>query len=325
MSASSRSTDATTPAAIAPIAAAICGSATIWTRATVCRTQSFSRFATISHPWALQPLRFRAEGEPMIHKGLPEAVRRLGQSGVRIGCLSNGSNLQGPMAEAFSQYGTWVRISLDAWDDASYSASRKIKIGQFSSVMRNIRMFQARKSSCTLGVSFIVTPDNAGRVYDVCSLLKDAGVHHVKLSPVITSNDSAASNDHHAETRAIAAQQIERARRLVDDSFAIIDHYHQLEERFEKPYTSCLFARFLTVIGADAGVYACQDKAYTASGFLGSIADRSFRDFWFSGEAEAGIAGLNPSKTCKHHCVANAKNRMLHEFVSVDAKHAAFV
>ncbi len=28
------------------------------------------------------------------------------------------------MADAFAQHGTWIRISLDAWDDDSYIKSR---------------------------------------------------------------------------------------------------------------------------------------------------------------------------------------------------------
>jgi MoaA/NifB/PqqE/SkfB family radical SAM enzyme len=268
---------------------------------------------------------FSGGGEPMLHKSLPDAVSRLGRGGVRIGCLTNGSNLRGRMADAFAQHGTWVRISLDAWDDASYAASRKIGEGAFSNLLRNMEQFSARQSGCVLGVSFIVTPDNADRIYDVCRCFKALGVQHVKLSGVITSNDGHASNEHHYETREIASAEIERAMGLSDTSFGVIDHYYELEERFEKNYTSCYFARFSTVIGANACVYACQDKAYTGLGLLGSVADRSFKEFWFSNEARATLALLDPSNFCQHHCVANKKNRLLQDFLDLDADHSAFV
>ena len=84
-------------------------------------------------------------------------------------------------------------------------------------------------------------------------------------------------------------------------------------------------ARLLTVIGADAMVYTCQDKAYTNGGRLGSIRDRRFKEFWFSDENREALARLDPSRHCTHHCVAHAKNLMLTEFLSLDPEHARFV
>ncbi len=84
-------------------------------------------------------------------------------------------------------------------------------------------------------------------------------------------------------------------------------------------------ACLLTIIGADLGVYSCQDKAYTPTGRLGSIAGRRFRDFWFSPENERALAAIDPSIHCRHHCVASAKNELINEFLSLAADHAAFV
>ena len=81
----------------------------------------------------------------------------------------------------------------------------------------------------------------------------------------------------------------------------------------------------LTIIGADCTVYTCQDKAYTASGVLGSIAERRFSDFWFSDENWTRLRTINPARDCHHHCVAEAKNQVLRELAEVDAAHAAFV
>lgn len=110
-----------------------------------------------------------------------------------------------------------------------------------------------------------------------------------------------------------------------NDNFRIVNHYHELEERFDKNYTFCPFLQFLTVIGADCGVYACQDKAFSQSGLLGSIRDRSFKEFWFSDENREALFGLNPSESCQHHCVAHQKNLALMEILETDPDHACFV
>lgn len=268
---------------------------------------------------------FSGGGEPLLYKPLPEVVRRLAAGGVRVATLTNGSNLKGKVADAFAEHGTWIRVSTDAWDDESFAKSRGIREGGFSDLLRNLRGFASRGSKCVLGVSFIVNEANCNHLYDVCALLKDAGVNHVKFSGVVVSNSGAENNAYHAHIRDTVTQQIERAQSLTDEHFAVINHYHDLDDRFQKSYTQCPYLMFLTVIGADCKVYTCQDKAFTASGTLGSIRDRRFSDFWFSEENRQRIFGLDPSKECMHHCVSHSKNLAIMDVLSIDPDHGTFV
>ena len=266
---------------------------------------------------------FSGGGEPLLYKALPETVEALARGGVRV--ATNGANLKGRMAESLAEHATWVRVSVDAWDDDSYVKSRKARAGEFTRLIANMRAFAARKSSCVLGVSFIVGRDNHHRIAEVCRLFKDVGVNHVKLAAAVVGNDVAENNRYHREFAAAARVEIDRATALAEEGFSVLDHYHEIEERFEKSYDTCPFLRFLTVIGADLAVYTCQDKAYTRDGTLGSIRERRFRDFWFSEENRAAVAAFDPSRRCRHHCVAHAKNLALLDYLSIDSNHAAFV
>jgi Fe-coproporphyrin III synthase len=268
---------------------------------------------------------FSGGGEPLLYKQLPEVVRRLSEGGVRVAALTNGSKLKGRMAEAFAEYGTWIRVSNDAWDDASFAKSRGIREGEFSKLLQNITEFSERSSNCVLGVSYIVDENNCHHAYDACELFKKAGVNHVKFSGVVVSNSGKENNAYHAKIRDIVTGQIERTYGLTDENFSVINHYHDLDERFLKSYTTCPYLMFLTVIGADSMVYTCQDKAFTESGTLGSIKERSFRDFWFSDENRKYIFDLNPSKDCTHHCVSHGKNKAIMDLLSIDPDHGAFV
>ena len=268
---------------------------------------------------------FSGGGEPLLHKRLPDAVERLARGGVRIATLTNGSNLKGRMADAFAEHGTWVRVSMDAWDDASYAQARGVRQGEFSNIIDCMRAFIDRRSRCVLGVSFIITHDNHLHIRDMCALLKDVGVNHVKLAAAVVSNDAAENNRYHREIMAPATSAIEQAHALSDDAFSVLNHYHVTAERFDKSYHSCPFARLLTVIGADAKVYTCQDKAYAEAGLLGSIEQRSFREFWFSDENRRRHEALDPSRHCRHHCVAHEKNLALIDYLSLDPDHAVFI
>ena len=268
---------------------------------------------------------FSGGGEPLLYKPLPDVVKRLAENGVKVASLTNGSNLKGKMAEAFSRYGTWIRISVDGWDDASYSKARGIADGSFTKLLDNMRNFSAMDTSCVMGVSFIIGKDNHDHIFDACAQFKEAGADHVKLSATVVANEVEANNAYHRDFDDQIKAEIERVKTLDDENFSIVNHYHEMEDRFAKSYTYCPFLQFLTVIGADCNVYTCQDKAFNQAGLLGSIKDRSFKDFWFSEEARERLYALDPSKSCNHHCVAHGKNLAILEQLSLDSDHAVFV
>lgn len=268
---------------------------------------------------------FSGGGEPLIYKHLARGINKLGEGGVKVATLTNGRYLQGDIGEAFAKYGSWVRVSMDYWDGASLAKSRGVKEAEFAMIIENMRSFAARKSPCELGVSFIVTKEDHTHIYDFCKLMKEIGVDHVKLSGCVVSVNGKENNAYHAEIKEEVGRQLARAKELADGDFKVVDHYHELEERFDKPYTSCPYLQFLTVIGADCSVYTCQDKAYMDDGLLGNIKERSFKSFWFSEENKKAMRAVDPSKICSHHCVSHAKNLLLHEYLALDPEHLGFV
>jgi MoaA/NifB/PqqE/SkfB family radical SAM enzyme len=268
---------------------------------------------------------FSGGGEPLIYAPLAETVRALAAGGIKVGCLTNGLALRGEVAAALAEHATWVRISIDAAEETGYARSRRVPEAFFGRVLDNVEAFVRTAHGCTVGFSFIVTADNADAIFDFCKLALRVGARHVKLSACVVSNDAAENNRYHEPLAAVVAEQIAAARRLENDGFEVLDHYHALPDRFERPYRACPMLEYLTVIGADCTVYTCQDKAYTVTGTLGSIAERRFRDFWSSPENAARVRGWNAAADCRHHCVSHAKNLLLTEFRALDPEHAAFV
>jgi len=268
---------------------------------------------------------FSGGGEPLLYKPLPEIMDILAEGGIHIAALTNGSNLKGKVADAFEKHGTWIRISIDAWDDDSYVKSRGAKENEFSKLLENIKEFTDRESPCVLGISLVVGDNNYSHITEVCAILKECGVDHVKISGAVVSNEVAGNNRYHDTIKEEVAKQISESKKLESEKFKILNHYHDLEGRFKKSYHRCHFLQFLTIIGADQEVYTCQDKAYTESGKMGSIADRSFKEFWFSEENQTFLKTFDPSVSCGHHCVSHSKNIAIQEYLSIDKEHGYFV
>ncbi len=267
---------------------------------------------------------FSGGGEPLLYPYIVETANLLHDGGIAISSLSNGALLVREKAEFFAHNGTWLRVSMDGWDNASYSKYRGVKHGEYTKIMNNLESFSALGGKCALGVSYIVDNENWKYVPIMLQRFKDVGVGSVKISACIISNDAQTTNDYHAPHFVQTQKYIEQAKdELADENFEIVDSWHTLDDRFGKQYTWCPFSQVLMVIGADCKVYPCQDKAYNDNAILGDLGKQSFKQFIETGKDN--FFKLNPKIHCKHHCVANAKNQMLMEYLNVDNEHGLFV
>ena len=268
---------------------------------------------------------FSGGGEPFLYPYLVDAVKKLADSPVCFAALTNGSRLQGEAAELFAHRGTWVRISMDGYDDETYSFYRGVARGEFSRVMRNLENFKKFGGKCHLGISLIVDKHNASHIYNFTRKIRAAGADSIKISPCIVSTRAVENNEYHKPFFEIARDEISRIiSDFSDKRFEIFDAYHELKERFDKNYAWCPNIQMLPIIGADQNVYCCQDKAYDLKkGLLGSIHKQRFKDFWMSNKSK--FFHIDPSRQCSHHCVASAKNKLVLEYLEADFDHVGFV
>ncbi len=157
-------------------------------------------------------------------------------------------------------------------------------------------------------------------------IMKDLGVDTVKIAPpCVVSNAGDENNKYHKPFYEKAKELSMKAKSELEDTyFEVFDSYHTLDDKFSKNYTWCPYLQILPIIGADLNIYSCQDKAYNLdSGVIGSIKDMRFAEFWMNDKTK--FYRINPMKDCNHHCVSNAKNLMLHDYLSADEEHKGFV
>ena len=273
----------------------------------------------------VKAITFSGGGEPFVYKHFTDTVKRLAETDISFASLTNGSRLKGEIAELFAHHGTWLRISIDGWDDESYSEYRHTGKNEFSKVMQNMEAFKKLGGSCYLGVSLIVDNKNYKHIHEFTKRVKDTGVDSIKISPCIVSNSGEENDAYHRPIFKEAKEQPVRAKEEFEDAgFEVNECYHEAEIDFGKNYDWCPYLQILPVIGADLNIYPCQDKAYNLDeGLIGSIRDVRFKDFWFQDKRK--FFKINPSQVCNHHCVANAKNMLIHEYLDADKKHLGFV
>jgi MoaA/NifB/PqqE/SkfB family radical SAM enzyme len=263
-------------------------------------------------------------GEPLIYPHLLEVSRLLADGGVKLACLTNGAKLQGELAEFFAHRATWLRVSMDGWDDESYHRYRGVKDGEFTKIITNMAQFAKLDGPCLLGVSYIVDAGNWPHIPEMLTRLKDIGVRSVKVSACVVDNEAARNNAYHAPHFAATQELLQKTiADLTNDSFEILDAWHTLDGKFEKNYHWCPFSQLLTIIGADQAVYPCQDKAYNNGAILGDLREQSFKEFIKNNKA--AFFRLNPTLDCRHHCCVNSHNLLSLEYLGLDPYHGGFV
>jgi len=268
---------------------------------------------------------FAGGGDPFYYPYFLETIKKLANSPVRFAALHNGAMLKGELAEIFANCATWLRISIDGWDDKSYSEYRGIKRGEFDKVISNMENFRKLGKRCNLGVSLIVDRKNASHVYSFTKRLSNIGVDSVKISACIVDDDIKKNNLYHKSIYETVKDQIAKAKEeLANETFEVYDAYHEVDKRFSKVYSWCPNMQINPVIGADMNIYSCHDKAYNLEmGVVGSCKSQRFKDFWFS--EKSNFFKINPSLHCNHHCMANLKNGFILEYLNVNKGHLAFV
>jgi sulfatase maturation enzyme AslB (radical SAM superfamily) len=272
----------------------------------------------------VKAITFTGGGEPLFYPYIKETLEKLyfGNIDIKTAFLTNGFFLKDEIAEMIAKNAKWVRVSIDGWDNESYSKYRNVKMGMYDTVIENMEKFNKIKQDCKCAVSMIINKENSMHVYDMITKYKDLGFDSVKASGVIVEDSMEKNNEYHKPIYNVVRLQIYKAiQELSSPDFEIFDAYHELEGTYKKDYTWCPYCQILTVVAAYCNVYSCQDKAYNSNGLIGSIKDQSFKHLWNNGKEK--FFRINPSVDCKHHCVQNYKNKNIVEFTDIGHKEFA--
>lgn len=273
----------------------------------------------------VQAITFSGGGEPLVYPYIEEVLEKIVKSSkIKLAFITNGTYLEGRKLDLIASYASWIRISVDGWDDKSYAIYRQVPEGKWTQLQSNIKQFIEKKNSCKVGIYMIIDKDNYQHVYTMIKHYFDLGVDSIKVYGVIVSDDLSISDSYHDPYREDVNRQINSAKNdFESDIFQINNGYISQAKSFSKKYTWCPSMQLRPVIGADLFLYSCQDKAYTESGKMGNLKNSRFSDVWFAQKTR--FTQINPSIHCDHHCAVNQQNELVTEHYDLYEDHVFFV
>lgn len=231
------------------------------------------------HEIGVKAIQFTGGGEPTLHRGFPQVFEAAVHYGIKVGLVSNGVNVGSELA-GLLRHAAWVRISLDAATEETYCKIRRVHRSHWEKATASVT--HIKNAGCpTVGVGFVVTPDNWREIYDAAKLAKELGADNFRISAQFSNEDERMFAGFHEE----AARLAREAEGLSDGNFTVYnrfgDRLHDLQLGSPEDRL-CGYQFFTTYIGADLGVYRCCGYAYNERGLVGSLRGQRFKDFWMS-------------------------------------------
>lgn len=222
----------------------------------------------------VRAIQFTGGGEPTVHPDHLELFSRAQAHGISTSLVTNGINLDTshPAIRAMS----WVRVSVDAGTAETYSKTRRVAARHWETVWKNIEAL-AHTCTGTVGVGFVVTPENYKELPQAAELAKKAGAANIRVGAVFSGEGTAYYGDLLPEIRAV----LKDARQQFGDFFAdVFDRRIEDLEAGSPTEALCGYQHLTTYIGGDLGVYRCCNTAYTRAGKVADLNNTNFADLF---------------------------------------------
>jgi len=280
----------------------------------------------------LKSVMFAGEGEPFLHRDMPQIAVHAKDSGIDVSFTTNAALFFPEKADICLEKTAWLKVSINAGTPKTYAAMHRTKEEDFNIVLRNMeyaaKLKAKRGLSCTLGMQMILLPDNAAEAETLAKTAKAAGMSYLVIKPY-SQHPLSKTNKYKSVKYTEYAELAEKLRGYNTKDFSVIfrlNTMHKWDEA-DKPYKRCLALPFWTYIDAGGNVWGCSMFLGDERMRYGNINETPFREIW-EGEKRkkslAYVADCLDAGKCRLNCRMDEINRYLWELKN-PSEHVNFI
>lgn len=221
-------------------------------------------------------------GEPTIWPHFDYLLDNLISNGIEIGLVTNGSNLTHSRISKMIRSGTWIRISMDSSNQETHKLIHRTSNNDFERRINNIKELVGQKKSTnsklTVGISFIITPQNKDDLIHSALTYKKLGVDNIRFSWMYDKEGHAGLS---AEEIDYLKTTLKNLKEIMDDENFKLLYSGDRIDSFSLPNTdfnTCYYQRFVWSIGADNLVYPCCIQKYNKQFAFGDIRKNTLKE-----------------------------------------------
>lgn len=256
-------------------------------------------------------------GEPTLHPEWRLLVSEAADAGLEQGMYTHGGLLDRASAPFLADLASWVVVSLDAVDAASYSTYKRVPSARFEAACHGVRWMTDR--AAVVGVSFLLSEANWIQAPRMLELARELGATYATFRPLIETSPSAPG------VVSTSREWIEIAEPLLlqlaaePDVELSVQRFRAYRDWSAHGYTTCQGPTLTTTITPDGRVWVCPNRREFAGSCLGDLKQESFAAIWSRHPGRWLV-----DQDCRAMCRLHTVNRTL-EALDAPRVHAAFI
>lgn len=272
--------------------------------------QVLKRLLRDAAKYGVKSILFAGDGEPLLNKDLPDAVKEGFSQGLSLALNTNGVLFKDNKAKSILPYLEWIRFSVNASKKENYARIHRADERDFNTVLANISNASELKRKndlkVTLGVQQILVQENINDVYELALKVKEVGADYFIVKRFAQNN----SNDYKVKEKIYqnCIDDFKRAEELSDERFQVIIRWKNFHDNGERAYQRCLGLPFLAYVLADGGIYTCCNFYGNSAFCYGNLYKNTFYEIWtskikklISSRIEKQLNVHKCMSFCRHH------------------------
>lgn len=135
----------------------------------------------------VRSIMYAGEGEPLLHKDLPEFIEITKKSNIDVSMTTNGTTGNYELWKEILPYLSWIKFSVDAGTPEIYADVHKVPEKFFNKTLNSINEAVKVKNDygldVTIGVQFIIIEENIEDIEKAIKLFSQTGINYLVLKP----------------------------------------------------------------------------------------------------------------------------------------------
>ena len=263
------------------------------------------------------------EGEPLLHPQITRMIEVCTREGIDVAMTTNGTSLVSTNIEKIVNNLTWIKVSVNGATRTSY---KKVHgVDNFEQVMDGIDQLVQYKltanKECTIGIQFLVLPENEKEIEKMAILGYNIGVDYVVFKPFSQHPLMKEQRYKDLKYSKMLLKKIDflsRTRKLDCDIVYRRRAFTQWNNKAQSNF--CFALPFWSYIDSKGDVWGCSMHIGDQEFFRGNIYNRTAKQIWM----REGLPFIINVDECRVNCRMASINSYL-EKIDNGIEHINFI
>lgn len=259
---------------------------------------------------------FTGGGEPTLHPRFDDVIDVAATLDLDVGLYTHGGHIDNERAQLLKERLTFVYVSLDECTEEEYTVT---KGKGFAAACEGISRLALADGNATIGVGFLLHPNNMDKIHRMVRLGKDLGADYVQFRPIIHYDQDEPGKL--IEDTAWMDTAIAHLGAYTNDPFVSVDlqRFRMYQHWQGHGYPVCNWSAMQTVITPNGHLWRCVNKRGRSGALLGDLSKEPFAAIWQRAGGPCFVDG-----SCRTMCRGHLANLSLDAIMTQPA-HANFV